>query len=217
MSGVVLQHLDRLLARLGREDLHLLALEDAGHREDVADVVVDDQHFLPGQDLRRSACSFSMRSPLLRRQLADRRCRKSEVSSTSRSRERTALTAAVRQSRSSALAAGFAEAHLGVETGPPEFGEPRTARTISSSGVADRRPRASRRSSTTQSKAALAERGEALRRRRAASGGADRRFRSAPTICARRSIRARPGGVLAAPLQHAPDLAEDVRRASRGS
>ena len=31
------------------QHLHLLALEHAGHREDVADVVVDDQHLAPGE------------------------------------------------------------------------------------------------------------------------------------------------------------------------
>ena len=48
-SGVLLQHLDAVAAVLGEEHLHLVALEHAGQREDVAHVVVDDQHLLAGE------------------------------------------------------------------------------------------------------------------------------------------------------------------------
>ena len=43
------ERLERLLAGIDREDLHLLALEHRGQREDVADVVIDDQDFLVRQ------------------------------------------------------------------------------------------------------------------------------------------------------------------------
>src|SRR5713101_2821363 len=45
-----LECLDRLLARLGADDVHALPLEHAGDREDVADVVVHDQDSLARED-----------------------------------------------------------------------------------------------------------------------------------------------------------------------
>ena len=49
MSGVLFEHLDAVLAVLGVEHLHVVLLEHAGQREDVADVVVDDEHLAAGQ------------------------------------------------------------------------------------------------------------------------------------------------------------------------
>ena len=44
MSGRRLEHLDALAAVLGEDDLHAVLLERARQREDVAHVVVDDEH-----------------------------------------------------------------------------------------------------------------------------------------------------------------------------
>ena len=53
-SGVLLDQLDRLPA-VGRADhLHVLVLEQRGQREDVARVVVDDQHLAAAQHLVRA-------------------------------------------------------------------------------------------------------------------------------------------------------------------
>jgi hypothetical protein len=49
--GVGLEHLDALAAVLGVDDADAVALQRAGQREDVADVVVDDEHLAPGEDL----------------------------------------------------------------------------------------------------------------------------------------------------------------------
>ena len=49
MSGVLLQQLDAVPAVLGVDHLHLVPLQHAGEREDVAHVVVHDQHLPAGE------------------------------------------------------------------------------------------------------------------------------------------------------------------------
>ena len=43
MSGVLLQDVERVGAALGDDDVGVAAFEQRGHREDVAEVVVDDE------------------------------------------------------------------------------------------------------------------------------------------------------------------------------
>ena len=53
-SASALEHVDRLAAGAGGQHLHAAPLEHAGQREDVAHVVVDDQHRLADQVLVRA-------------------------------------------------------------------------------------------------------------------------------------------------------------------
>ena len=48
---VFVQEIDGILAGLGRHDAHVLTLQDARQREDIPDIVVDDEHLAPGQSL----------------------------------------------------------------------------------------------------------------------------------------------------------------------
>ena len=93
MSGSRLQHVDRVAAVVGRDDHHVVLLEHRGQREDVADVVVDDQHLLAGQQLVRAGAA--RRACGAAPPAASRRCwcRNSAVWSSSRSSECTRLHA----------------------------------------------------------------------------------------------------------------------------
>ena len=86
--GVLVQALDALAAVLGEDDLHPAHLQRAREREDVADVVVDDEDPLALEDRVGGA---QLREQLARRagSAASERCRNSAVSSTRRSGEET--------------------------------------------------------------------------------------------------------------------------------
>ena len=72
MSGSVCRMLDGVAPGLGRDDHHVAPLQDAGQREDVADVVVDDQHLLAGEHLV-GLVELLEHPPLGLGQLVDRR------------------------------------------------------------------------------------------------------------------------------------------------
>ncbi len=79
--------------------MHLVRLQNAGHREDVADVVIDDQHFLAGENglgLVQAARAIRGVPSVI---CATGRCRNRETSSSSRSGERTSLSTVVCVSR----------------------------------------------------------------------------------------------------------------------
>ena len=70
--GRGLQQVDRVAARFGRDGHHVVALQHAGQREDVADVVVDDQHLLAGQDWTMRSHSLRIERLAGLRQVRDR-------------------------------------------------------------------------------------------------------------------------------------------------
>ena len=72
MSGSVLQDADRVAAVVGRDDHHVVLLQHRGQREDVAHVVVDDQHLLAREHAVR-VVQLLERLPLLLA-TARRRC-----------------------------------------------------------------------------------------------------------------------------------------------
>ena len=69
MSGVSLEHVDAVAPVLGVEHVHLVTLQHARQREDVADVVVDDQRLAAGQR-RIELVQLLEHPPLLGRQVA---------------------------------------------------------------------------------------------------------------------------------------------------
>ena len=69
-SGVLLMHLDRLPAVGRAEDFHVVVLEHGRQREDVARVVVDDQHLAAAQHVVRAVQPLE-HLPLRLRQVGD--------------------------------------------------------------------------------------------------------------------------------------------------
>ena len=91
-SGVLLDQVDRLAA-VGRADhLHLLVLEQRGQGEDVARVVVDDQHLAAAQHLVASRAAARASPASSGGRSVTTRCRNSAVSSSSRSGDCTSFS-----------------------------------------------------------------------------------------------------------------------------
>ena len=101
--GVLWIMLDRLPAVRRADDLHLLVLEQRREREDVARVVVDDEHLAAAAGRRSTRGAGRASSLLGSGRSATTRWRKSAVSSNSRSGDctslRTTLLATVLQPR----------------------------------------------------------------------------------------------------------------------
>ncbi len=181
--GLVLDDLDGLPAVGGADDLHLVVLEQGGEGEDVAGVVVDDQHLASARGSRwtrgagRASCCFaSGRS-------ATTRWRKRAVSSRSRSGDCTSLSTmllAMVLSRASSSA----ERSLPVKTTTGTSRRAGSACTLSSSS----KPlmSGSRRSSTQQSNGRSSS-----GLKRLGAGGDGRRSRCRRARAARRWSAAR--------------------------
>ena len=95
-SGVDSTQRDRLAAGGRGEHVHAAPLEHARQREDVARVVVDQQHGAGRPDPRRSCCSRSSMRCFSGGRSVTTRCRNSAVSSSSRSGDSTPLTTMLR-------------------------------------------------------------------------------------------------------------------------
>ena len=98
----LLQPRDAFPAALGVEHLHLAPLQERGQREDVAHVVVHDQDLAAGER-RIGPVELLQHPPLASGRLAVTRCRKSAVSSSSRSGERASLMTTDSASRRSSV------------------------------------------------------------------------------------------------------------------
>ena len=89
-SGVFSHDVDGLPAVGRADDIHLVVFEQGGQREDIADIVVDDQHLAAAQDLVGAVQPFD-HVLLFRGRSATTRCRNSAVSSSNRSGDWTSL------------------------------------------------------------------------------------------------------------------------------
>ena len=80
------ENADRVAAVVGRHDDHVVLLQHAGQREDVADVVVHDQDLAPVRTASDWCRSSSSAAAAPRAAWSTRRCRKKAARSSSRSR-----------------------------------------------------------------------------------------------------------------------------------